>query len=194
MQIRRAQPSDAAFIADTYRPFVMGTSISFETTAPDASDIQTRMHAAGDSYPWLIAENDGMQLGYAYASQHRTRAAYATSVDTAIYLDDMARGQGVALALYSALFRVLSAQHFVMAFAGVTLPNPASEAFHRKAGFEQIAQYPNVGFKYGAWRDVVWFARALDDAVNPPSPILSLNEIDVMAEIRTDDRSKQRAR
>lgn len=181
MHIRRAQLSDADFIAATYAPFVDETSVSFETTPPDVSEIQRRMTAAGDAYPWLIAELDGKQAGYAYASQHRTRAAYQTSVDTAIYLDADARGQGIAMPLYEALSDVLTAQNYVMAFAGVTIPNHASEAFHRKAGFKQVARYPNVGFKNGAWRDVVWFAKELAAPATPPATLKPLSEVDLSA-------------
>lgn len=181
MRIRRAHSDDAAFIAETYAPFVIETSVSFETAPPDVDEIARRMTAAGDAYPWLIAEADGERAGYAYASQHRTRAAYQTSVDTAIYLAGEARGQGIAMPLYDALFDVLTAQNYVMAFAGVTIPNHASEAFHRKAGFKQIARYPNVGFKNGAWRDVIWFAKTLAEPQTPPARIISLTDIDLDA-------------
>lgn len=181
MRVRRAKLDDAGFIAETYAPFVIETSVSFETVPPDAAEIARRMEAAGEAYPWLIAEADGERAGYAYASQHRTRAAYQTSVDTAIYLAGEARGQGIAMPLYEALFDVLIAQNFVMAFAGVTIPNHASEAFHRKAGFKQIARYPNVGFKNGAWRDVIWFAKELAQPVTPPTPLKPVSELDLDA-------------
>lgn len=181
MRVRRANPDDASFIAETYAPFVIETSVSFETAPPDTDEIARRMELAGDTYPWLIAEADGARAGYAYASQHRTRAAYKTSVDTAIYLAGEARGQGIATPLYDALFDVLTAQNYVMAFAGVTIPNHASEAFHRKAGFKQIARYPNVGFKNGAWRDVIWFARELAKPSTPPAPLKPLTDTDLGA-------------
>ena len=99
IEIRRARPDDADFIATTYRPFVEDHWASFETKAPSPAIIANRISSAGDQYPWLIAE-DVSPLAYAYASPHRTRAAYQTSVDTAIYCAPDARGKGFGKILY----------------------------------------------------------------------------------------------
>lgn len=176
MQIRRATASDAAFIADTYRPFVEDSWASFEHVAPDADQIAARIAGAGDAYPWLIAEAE-TPLAYAYASQHRSRAAYATSVDTAIYCAEGARGKGVGAALYHALCTTLARQGYVMAFAGIALPNEASIALHRAVGFEPIGVYPNVGYKHGAWRDTQWWARRLAAPSDPPAPIRPVSNV-----------------
>lgn len=175
MRIRRATSSDAPFIAQTYRPFVEDSWSSFETRAPTAEDIAARIEQAADQYPWLIAESD-KQLGYAYASPHRTRAAYQTSVDTAIYCAQSARGKGVGKVLYQKLIDVLTAQHFVMAFAGVSMPNEASVSLHRSLGFKLVGTYPNVGFKHGAWRDTTWWCRPLSDPQDPPAALRSVTQ------------------
>ena len=180
MKIRRATSSDAEFIADTYRPFVEDHWASFELRAPSADEIAARIEAAGDLYPWLIAE-DETPLAYAYASPHRTRAAYNRSVDTAIYCVEAARGRGVGKAIYAALFDVLSRQNYVMAFAGIAMPNEASLALHRSVGFALIGTYPNVGYTHGAWRDTQWWSRPLATPQDPPAPIRPVSE--VMAEL-----------
>ena len=176
IQIRRASTSDASFIADTYRPFVENHWSSFEREAPGAADIAERIHAAGDLYPWLIAEED-RQLAYTYASPHRTRAAYGTSVDTAIYCADGARGKGIGTRLYTALLETLARQGYVMAFAGIALPNDASIRLHRAVGFDCVGTYPNVGFKHGAWRDTQWWGKSLAEPVGPPSPIRKVSQV-----------------
>ncbi|MEM9569957.1 MAG: N-acetyltransferase family protein [Pseudomonadota bacterium] len=176
MQIRRAVPSDAPFIADTYRPFVDDSWASFEQTAPDAEEIVRRIEAAGDLYPWLIAERDH-SLAYAYASPHRVREAYVSSVDTTIYCADGARGKGVGTALYKALINILAQQGYVMAFAGIALPNDASVRLHEAVGFECIGTYPSVGYKHGAWRDTQWWGRPLAQPCDPPAPILPVSAV-----------------
>ncbi len=177
IQVRAATPSDAAFIVETYRPFVEEHWASFEHTAPGIDEITARMAAAGEFYPWLIAEQKGAPLAYAYAAPHRARAAYLSSVDTTIYCAPQARGQGVGKALYHALCATLTQQNYVMAFAGIALPNDASIALHRAAGFELIGTYPRVGYKHGAWRDTQWWAKPLASPTEPPARITTISEL-----------------
>jgi phosphinothricin acetyltransferase len=108
-------------------------------------------------------------LGYAYASQHRTRAAYRWACDVTVYIDAGARGQGVGSLLYQDLFRFLETQGFRNAYAGIALPNPASVALHEKAGFRHLGTYDKVGYKLGAWHDVGWWQRPLATPEGPPS-------------------------
>ena len=176
IKIRRATPADADFIAETYRPFVEDHWASFELTAPGADEISARMQAAGDLYPWLIAE-DTKPLAYAYASPHRTRAAYIRSVDTAIYCAEAARGKGVGKQIYGALFDLLTRQNYIMAFAGIVVPNAASLALHKAVGFELIGTYPNVGYKHGAWRDTQWWSRPLAAPQDPPLLIRPVSNV-----------------
>lgn len=141
--------------------------ISFEETAPGPEEMRRRIVAAGDLFPWLAFERDGVVLGYAYASPHRSRAGYRWSVDVSVYVDSSARRSGVARALYSTLFNVLADQGYHRAFAGVALPNEASTNLHESVGFTAVGIYHSVGFKFGKWHDVKWFERRLqaDDSV-----------------------------
>jgi L-amino acid N-acyltransferase YncA len=160
--IRDALPPDAAAIAGIYRPLVEDTFISFELDAPDAAEMRSRMQRVTRGYPWLVAVDSDAVVGYAYASPHRQRAAYASSLDVSVYLACAARGRGVGSALYSALFGVLEqAGTFHRAFAGIALPNDASVALHKKHGFELVGIYREVGRKFGRWIDVAWWQREL---------------------------------
>ena len=172
IKVRPANHRDAAFIADVYSPFGEESWTSFETHAPGAEDVAQRITDAGTLYPWLIAENESGPLAYAYASPHRSRQAYITSVDTTVYCAAAARGRGVGRALYSKLLEVLIKQNYVSAFAGIALPNDASIALHRRVGFSLIGTYPNVGYKHGQWRDTQWWHCPLVTCVEPPAPIL----------------------
>jgi len=175
--IRLARAADAAQIQAIYAPIVRETPISFEVEAPSVDEIRSRIEKTLAMFPWLVDERDGRIVGYAYACQHRERRAYQWSVDVSCYVHAEARGMGVGRALYAALFEVLRRQGFQSAFAGVTLPNPASEGLHESVGFRRIAVYPEVGHKLGAWRDTGWYHRRLGDAPAqpaPPRPLASL--------------------
>ena len=176
VRFRRALISDARFIAETYRPFVEDGWASFEHVAPDEAEIRNRLNAAGDIYPWLIAE-ESEPVAYAYASAHRSRQAYETSVDTTIYCAPAAQGKGIGTALYHLLLETLTQQNFVMAFAGIALPNEASLALHQKLGFEYIGAYPNVGYKAGQWRSTQWWSKMLSAPTASPNPIYPVSEV-----------------
>jgi phosphinothricin acetyltransferase len=160
-RIRPADPlRDAAACAAIYAPFVTDGWISFELDPPDTTEMARRIGEYGASHGWLVAERDGEVVGYAYGSPHRTRAAYASSCDVAVYVAPEAARRGVGRALYAALLPLLAERHHA-AFAGIALPNPASIALHEAMGFTHLGTYREVGWKLGAWRDVGWWQRLL---------------------------------
>ena len=108
-------------------------------------------------WAWLVAEDAGQVAGYAYATPHRSRGAYRWSVETSVYVAAAARGQGVGTQLYTALLPVLAEKGYCNAYAGITLPNDASVALHRRVGFQAIGVFRSVGRKFGAWHDVSWW-------------------------------------
>jgi phosphinothricin acetyltransferase len=174
--IRLASPADAAEIAAIYAPAVTDGFISFEETPPDAAEIAARMTAGLAVYPWLVFEEHGQVLGYAYAGRHQARAAYRWSVDVTVYVRADAHRRGIGRDLYRSLFDILRRQGFRMAHAGIALPNPGSVGLHEALGFERVGVYRNVGWKSGAWRDVGWWALDLGAATAgagapPPEPV-----------------------
>jgi L-amino acid N-acyltransferase YncA len=128
----------------------------------------------------LVVDNLDRILGYAYATRHRERAAYRWSVDVTVYVHQSARQNGVGTALYTALLELLRIQGFHRAYAGITLPNPASIRLHQKLGFQPVGIYHRVGYKLGGWHDVQWMGVNLDSAnqnpTNPTEPI-TISEI-----------------
>ncbi len=159
--IRPATVADAPRCAEIYAPFVNDSWVSFELDAPDEVEMAGRITRALDSHDWLVAEADGLVLGYAYGSGHRTRAAYHTSCDVAVYVDPDHNRRGIGRSLYEALLPRLKARKMHAAFAGIALPNEASIALHRAMGFDPVGVYRQVGWKMGSWRDVGWFQRLL---------------------------------
>jgi phosphinothricin acetyltransferase len=166
--IRLATPADGAAIARIYRPAVADSAISFELEPPDASEMASRVSRIIERTPWLVCEVGGSVVGYAYAGRHRDRPAYQWSVEVSAYVSGDARRIGVARALYVSLFAALVVQGFRNAYAGVTLPNPASIALHEGVGFTPVGVFRGVGYKHGAWHDVAWFERPLAPRVESP--------------------------
>jgi len=166
-RIRLAAARDAAPIHGIYAPIVGGTFISFELEAPSVAEIERRIRDTLRKFPWLVCEDGDDLLGYAYACEHRERAAYQWAVDVSCYVHERARRRGIGRSLYAALFRVLALQGFTNAFAGIALPNAASVGMHAAAGFEPLGHYRDVGYKLGAWHDTVWMQRRLA----PPPPV-----------------------
>ena len=165
--IRHADPDrDAAACAAIYGPFVRDTVISLEEVAPDEGELAGRIGRVSRSYPWLVAEVDGVVVGLAYASQHRERASYRWAADVAVYLDPAHHRRGIGRALYGALFGLLERQGIHVACAGITLPNEASVALHETCGFELVGVYRRIGWKLGEWRDVGWWQLELAPATN----------------------------
>ena len=175
--IRLAVESDSGAIARIYSPAVTEHATSFEVIAPDAREFAERIRKLRPHYPWLVYEEEGTILGYAYGSSHRERFAYQWSVDVCAYVDATAHRRGVGRALYTSLFAVLALQGYRNAYAGVTLPNPGSEGLHRAVGFTLVGIYHRVGYKLGAWHDVAWFERQLAERITDPPPPLAMVEL-----------------
>jgi phosphinothricin acetyltransferase len=177
MHVRHVDPMcDAAACGAIYALYVAATAVSFEETPPTAEQFAAHIAATSERYPWLVLEDGGAVVGYAYATQHRVRAAYRWAVDVGIYVDPAHHRGGAGRMLYQALFELLRRQRLRSAVAGITLPNDASMGLHRALGFEHIGTYRSIGWKAGAWRDVAWWQLALtggdgDSDGPPPEPL-----------------------
>lgn len=176
ISIRLANVHDAEQIQAIYVPYCL-TPISFEAQPPTVEEMRGRIDKTLEHYPWLVCEDGGEILGYVYATRHRERAAYRWSVDTTVYVKQASHRRGLGRLLYASLFAVLPLQGYVNAYAGVTLPNPASVGLHRAVGFQPVGVYKHVGFKLGAWHDVAWFERSLQALpvdVCEPKPLVDV--------------------
>jgi L-amino acid N-acyltransferase YncA len=166
--IRLATPEDAPAVLEIYRPVVEHTAISFECAPPDQAEISARIREVLTRAPWLVAEQAGQCLGYAYGGRFRSRAAYAWSLEVSVYVHPDHHRRGVACSLYEALFGLTRLQGFHMLVAGATLPNPASVALHESMGFRTVGTFERTGYKFGAWHSVVFWERQLQEL--PPDP------------------------
>jgi phosphinothricin acetyltransferase len=185
MKVRLCQPSDATEIAEIYRPFCEKTSVvSFEIVAPDSAEMARRMEKITQRLPWLVADEASVVAGYAYASPHAERAAYRWSVNVTVYICERYRRHGVGRALYTSLFSLLRLQGYVTAYAGITVPNPGSTGLHSAMGFKLVGTYRNVGYKSGAWRDVVWMDLPLQPPPATPAEPRPFSEISTLPEVQ----------
>jgi Sortase and related acyltransferases len=167
--LRIAEARDAERIAEIYRPYVEKTGISFEEVAPSAEEMRGRIAKTGSAYPYLVYEEAGRVLGYAYVSRYRERAAYRWSLETSIYVDESARGRGLGRALMAALVAISRELGFMTLYAVITPPNPASFALHARFGFTPLASFPNTAYKAGRWLGVDWMQLKLREIPERPS-------------------------
>ncbi len=160
--IRDVNPeADAAACLDVYAPFVRDTCVSFEERVPTVQEFRDRIGIVVATHPWLVLEVSGRVVGYAYASQHRSRAAYRWTAEVTVYVGPSHRGIGAGRRLYEQLFERLRRQGFQLLVAGITLPNEASVGLHRAMGFEPVGVFRRIGWKMGSWHDVSWWQRDL---------------------------------
>jgi L-amino acid N-acyltransferase YncA len=161
MNVRPATEQDAAACAAIYAPYVTETAISFESEPPSTGEMAQRIATATRTHAWLVLEDEGRVVGYAYGGKFAPRAAYRWACEVSVYLEPGRRRTGGGRRLYEALLERLTERGYRMAIAGMTLPNPASEGLHRAMGFEPVGTYRRIGYKDGAWHDVAWTQREL---------------------------------
>jgi phosphinothricin acetyltransferase len=152
--IRACTAADAAAIAEIYNHYVRETVVTFEETPVAAAEMAQRIADVSARYPWLVWDDGGAVVAWAYATPWKTRSAYRFSVETTVYVAASHHGRGIGGALYRALIDDLRARNVHSAVGGIALPNPASVALHEKLGFRKIAHFAEVGGKFDRWVDV----------------------------------------
>ena len=179
--LRQATREEGEALAAIYKHYVENTAITFEYVAPTGEEFADRIAHKTEKYPFVVAEEDGKPIGYAYASEYRERAAYSWDVETSVYIDPQHQGQGIGKRLYSALEAILKLQNVVNLYACITYPNTRSAAMHESFGFKYIGRFHTAGFKFGKWRDVSWFEKQISFPAAPetviPYPLLDESKI-----------------
>jgi len=161
--IRDGVLADLPALTDIINHYIVNTPITFDVQ-PYTVEMRRHWfdeHAPNGKYRLLVAEDAGQIVGYATSSQWRPKAAYGTTVESSIYCRHDARGRGIGIALYAALFDAITGEDVHMIVAGATMPNAASVALHERAGFTQVGVFKAVGRKFDKFWDVAWFQRPL---------------------------------
>lgn len=159
-------------ILEIYNPFILNSPVTYEEILLTEDQMWERIQKYIKQFPWLVAVDDHDNvLGYAYASQHRERAAYRWCSDVSVYIAEQARGQKLGEKLYTELFNILKRQNYHLAYAIISLPNDASVRLHEKMGFTYVGTFKQAGFKLGKWHDVGWWQLQIQTSEHPPEPI-----------------------
>ena len=172
--IRFATEADIPAILDIYGPYILNTAISFEYSIPTLEEFTKRFRGITTQFPWLVYEEEGKILGYAYGSLPFGREAYRWVAASSIYLAPEAQGKGIGRKLYAALEDLLRKQGYRRTYAIITSDNPGSLRFHEKTGFRFLSEFPNCGIKFGKLYSVVWMEKVLNNVEIPnnfPKPV-----------------------
>jgi phosphinothricin acetyltransferase len=169
--IRIARDEDAAAIHAIYAPHITDGVATFETELPGVNAMRERIRARLPHYPWLVWDEDGEVLAYAYAGRFRERAAYDWIAETSIYVRADAQRRGIARKLYGVLLEVMQLQGITQAVGVITLPGTVSVAMHEAMGFTAAGVWRQCGYKLGQWWDVGVWQKELQPAANPPRPV-----------------------
>ncbi|MBQ4424140.1 MAG: N-acetyltransferase [Lachnospiraceae bacterium] len=171
--IRPAELADAPALREIYDYYVTNTAVSFEYETPSAAEFAARMEKIKQRYPYLLAEEDGRVLGYAYAGVFKDREAYSRSCEMTVYLDPALRRQGIGRKLYEALEEELKKQGMRNLYACIARPRQAddeyltrdSELFHARLGYVTVGQFHACGYKFGRWYDMIWMEKIVGEPV-----------------------------
>ena len=168
--IRSAEPDDAGRLLEIYAYYVEHTAVSFEVEVPTEEQFRRRIESTLEKYPYLVLEEDGVILGYAYAGVFKARAAYDRSCELSVYVERSARRRGIGRALYGALERELKARGMLNLYACIAVPldeagdeylTRDSERFHRRLGFETVGTFHRCAYKFGRWYDMIWMEKLI---------------------------------
>ncbi len=168
INIRNAKLEDAQRLVEIYSYYVLNTAVSFEYEVPTVAEFQERMKKVMEKYPYLVAEEDGQIVGYAYSSPYSCREAYAWSVANSIYLDKDHRRKGIGSLLYQELERHLKENGIINLLAGVAFTEEEDEYlthgsynFHTRMGYEKVAHMKDIGKKFDRWYDLLWLQKKI---------------------------------
>lgn len=177
MSIRMAQEKDIPQILAIYAPYILNTTVSFEYTVPSLEAFTERFRSITAQFPWLVWEEHGKILGYAYGSLPFQRAAYQWCASSSVYLLPEAQGRGIGRQLYAALEEILTRQGYRKVYAIVTSGNTGSIRFHQALGYRIVAELPECGYKFGKLLGIIWLEKLLNQGQNFKNVPLSVGAV-----------------
>lgn len=176
--IRPVTEKDAATLVEIYAPYVEKTSVTYEYEVPSVEEFCGRIENTTKKYPYLAAEEDGVVLGYAYASAFHPRAAFRWTAEVTVYLKKEAHGRGIGRMLYEALEEKLKKQNVQTVIALIADPNPESVAFHEKMGYRTAGRLTDCAYKLEQWRGMFYLEKFLGNHGGEPKPFIPYPEIE----------------
>jgi phosphinothricin acetyltransferase len=189
MLLRPARMEDGAALCAIYRPYVMETAITFICKEPTAESFSEKIKSLIPQYPFIVCEENGKALGYAYASALRPHDAYQWDAELSVYVDRNLHGRGIGRKLYAALLELLKVQGYQTVYGVISLPNEKSLALHAAFGFETLGVFPKSGHKLGRWHDIIWLQKTLGEFPEnpvPPTPFSKLSPETIQKVLETN--------
>lgn len=191
--LRFAVPADAEALVAIYAPYIRKTAITYEYEIPSVEEFARRIETYSAKYPYLVAEMNGIPVGYAYACPLGNRPAFDWSVEAAIYVREDCKGMGIGQLLYEKLetiLKIMGIRTMTTAVASVGHDDPyltnASIAFHLRMGFTPVGTFRNAGCKFGRWYDLTWLEKAIGEYEgDPPHPKAVHEILDVLENTET---------
>ena len=177
--LRLATEADIPAILEVYAPYILNTTYTFEYDVPCLRSFTQRFYDITAQFPWLVWEEDGKILGYAYASLPFARAAYRWCAEPSVYLCPQAQGRGIGRKLYAALEELLKLQGYQLLLALITEENTGSIVFHKKCGYGNEARISDCGFKFNRWLGVIWLEKRINSVEIPnsfPTPFSAIRK------------------
>ena len=184
LTFRTAELADAGRLLEIYAPYVRDTAITFEYEVPSLEEFTERIRHTLLRYPYVVAEQDGKILGYAYVGPFHERAAYDWAVETSIYVDRNVQHSGVGRGLYDVLEKVLRAMHILNLNACIAYPCEADEhltknsaEFHAHLGYRLVGEFHDCGYKFGRWYDMIWMEKLIGEHTAHPESVEAFPEV-----------------
>ena len=170
IRIRPAKPEDAEKLLAIYAPYVEQTAITFEYEVPTVEEFRERIHNTLKKYPYLVAEQGGEPVGYAYVGPFHDRPAYDWAVETSIYVDQNKKRMGIGKKLHEALEEELRNRGFLNMNACIAYPAQEDEyltrnsvEFHAHLGYRMVGRFHQCGYKFYRWYDMVWMEKLIGE-------------------------------
>ncbi len=160
--IRKVENRDVSAITEIYNYYIKSSPSTFEETVLSEGEMAKRIEHISTNYVWLVGVVGNEVVGYAYASQWKSRSAYRLTVETSIYLKQGANGKGYGRTLYGELLYQVQQLGYKCLIGGISLPNESSIKLHESLGFVKIGQFVKVGIKFGKWIDVGYWEKRND--------------------------------
>jgi L-amino acid N-acyltransferase YncA len=179
-ELRLATAKDAEAIAAIYAPYVVTNAVSFESKTPSAREMKSRIEQGDGLYPWIVAAEGKVILGYASAKPFRPGATHRFGVEIAVYVAGDLEGKGIRRELLTALIATLTAQNFTQAICTLMTPNDKLIQLYESVGFRRAGQYREVCYKNGQWGDIGMWQRELSEAGSPPDEIKPVTEVGIV--------------
>lgn len=184
VRIREATPKDAAALVEIYAPYVRETAVTFEYDVPSVAEFSGRIERVLEKFPYLVAENDGEIVGYAYAGAFHPRAAYRWCAEMSVYVKQNARRMGVGRMLYDEMEAILRMQRLTNVEACIAVPSAPdahltmdSVRFHEKMGYRMVGAFHQCGYKFDTWYDMVWMEKHIGEHTHAQPSVLRFDEI-----------------